>query len=133
MSLTPKQEKFCQEYINTGNQSEAYRRAYNTENCNKNTINRKAKEVYDNVKVSARINELKNQLSVEYSKTREDIIKDLTDIIDQYKRKGSFTQHTLKAIEILNKMLGWNEPEKHNITHQGIIFNIIKPEDKNDN
>ena len=28
-NLTPKQEKFCQKYIEMGNASEAYRQAYN--------------------------------------------------------------------------------------------------------
>ena len=31
IKLTPKQERFCQVYIETGNASEAYRAAYNAE------------------------------------------------------------------------------------------------------
>ena len=32
MSLTPKQEAFCLAYMETGNASEAYRRAYDADN-----------------------------------------------------------------------------------------------------
>jgi hypothetical protein len=63
-NLTPKQEKFCQKYIETGNASEAYRQSYDCANMKMETINRSAKELLDNHKISTRINELK-ALSVE--------------------------------------------------------------------
>jgi phage terminase small subunit len=37
-TLTPKQRKFTREYLATGNASEAYRRAYDAENCKPETI-----------------------------------------------------------------------------------------------
>lgn len=115
-NLTPKQEKFCQEYVTTGNASEAYRRAYDASKSKDSTINRKAKEMLDMDKISARIGSLRSELSKKHSKTREDIIQDLTDIVEQYKLTGKFTGHTLKAIEILNKMCGFNATEKQEIT-----------------
>jgi phage terminase small subunit len=42
--MTIKQELFAQAYIETGNASEAYKRAYNTQ-ANANTINRKASQL----------------------------------------------------------------------------------------
>ena len=56
--LTPKQEAFAQAYIETGNASEAYRRSYNASNMKEETVWRKAKEVMDNGKVTARLHEL---------------------------------------------------------------------------
>jgi len=54
--MTPKQEKFCQVYIECGNASEAYRQSYDVgENTKDKTIWRKAKELLDHGKVSARI------------------------------------------------------------------------------
>ena len=105
--LTPKQEKFCEIYLTTGNASEAYRQAYDASKSKPNTIHRKANEVLANGKVSARIDEMRLKISQKHSKTRDDIINDLTDIINEYKLTGNFTPHTLKAIEILNKMCGW--------------------------
>jgi len=58
--LTSKQEKFCLSYIETGNASEAYRQAYHTENMKPVTINRKAKELLENGKITARVEELQS-------------------------------------------------------------------------
>ena len=53
--LTPKQERFVQAYIETGNATEAYRQAYNAENAKDSTINRKAAEMFENGKITARL------------------------------------------------------------------------------
>ena len=58
--LTPKQEKFCQIYVTTGNASEAYRSSYNASKSKDTTIHRRAKELLDNSKISARIGELQD-------------------------------------------------------------------------
>ena len=58
INLSPKQEGFCLARVETGNASEAYRRNYKTENMNPATINRKAKELMDNGKITARLEEL---------------------------------------------------------------------------
>lgn len=57
--LTEKQERFCLAYIETGNASEAYRRAYDAGKMAESTVWRKAKDVLDNGKVAARIQELR--------------------------------------------------------------------------
>lgn len=57
--LTPKQEDFCIAYLETGNASEAYRRAYSCENMTPATINRSAKDVIDNPKIRARLESLR--------------------------------------------------------------------------
>ena len=59
MNLTLKQEAFAKAYLETGNASAAYRRAYNAGNMKEESIWRKAKECMDNGKVAARINQLK--------------------------------------------------------------------------
>ncbi len=54
--LTGKQEAFCLKYVECGNQSEAYRHAYDVgENTKPETVWRKAVEVMANGKVSARV------------------------------------------------------------------------------
>ena len=59
LNLTPKQESFCQLYIELGNASEAYRQSYDADSMNENTVNRKAKELLDNGKITARLEELR--------------------------------------------------------------------------
>ena len=45
MALTAKQEAFALAYLQTGNASEAYRRAYNAENMKPETVNKRACEL----------------------------------------------------------------------------------------
>lgn len=59
MKLTIKQEAFCLAYIELGNASAAYRSAYNASRMKPTTINRKAKELLDNGKVAARLEQLR--------------------------------------------------------------------------
>jgi phage terminase small subunit len=58
-NLTPKQEAFCLAYMETGNASEAYRRAYDAGGMKAETINRNAKALTDNSKVATRLSELR--------------------------------------------------------------------------
>lgn len=57
-TLTPKQESFCLKYIETGNASEAYRQSYEAGGMKSETINRNAKALLDNNKISTRIKHL---------------------------------------------------------------------------
>lgn len=60
--LTVKQENFCIAYMETGNASEAYRRAYDCQNMKPESINRKAKDMADNVKIRARIEQIRKPI-----------------------------------------------------------------------
>ena len=60
-SLTPKQECFCQVYIETGNASEAYRRAYDAERMKSATINRNACALLKNNKIATRVAVLQSE------------------------------------------------------------------------
>lgn len=58
-NLTPKQENFCLAYLETGNASEAYRRAYDADGMTPGSINVKASELLSNVKIAVRLEELR--------------------------------------------------------------------------
>lgn len=79
MSLTQKQETFCQAYVETGNLSEAYRIAYATENMKPESVNRKAKELHDNVKITARIAELQGEIKQRHNVTVDSLIRELEE------------------------------------------------------
>ena len=81
--LTPKQEAFCLAYIETGNASEAYRRAYDARNMNENSINRKAKELIDNVKITARLQEIRKPAVERAQITLETHLADLKSLRDK--------------------------------------------------
>lgn len=61
--MTVKQEKFVKKYLECGNASEAYRHAYNAENMKPSSVQRKAKELLDDGKITARLEYLKSHLA----------------------------------------------------------------------
>lgn len=82
--LTEKQEKFCTYYIDTGNASEAYRMAYNTEKMQPNSINVEACNLLDekkNPKISLRIDEIRAERAAASAVERKTVEKVLMDII----------------------------------------------------
>lgn len=56
--LTPKQERFCQQYIELGDATKAYYAAYDAKGSKPITANRAAKELLDNPKIAARVRAL---------------------------------------------------------------------------
>lgn len=115
-NLTPKQLKFAELYVTIGNASDAYRKAYNSGKMKDATINRNAKALLDNTKIATRIKEIQSTQSKSFQRTREEILADLNEIIDDYKKDGKTAAHALKSIEIINKMMGWNSADKVEIS-----------------
>ena len=72
--LTLKQENFCLAYIETGNATEAYRRAYNTERMKPETANRNAKLMLDDNKIATRLAEFKKPIIEKTQLTLERVI-----------------------------------------------------------
>lgn len=90
MALTQKQESFCLAYLETGNASEAYRRSYDASDMAPATINRKAKDLIDNGKITARVAELRApaaaraQLSLEQHLNDLRRLRDLAEASEKY-------------------------------------------------
>lgn len=80
--LTPKQEAFCLAFMETGNASEAYRRAYSAAKMKSSTVWRKATELLDNGKVTARLNELRSQAAEAARVTLQGHLDDLKRLRD---------------------------------------------------
>jgi phage terminase small subunit len=118
--LTPKQTVFCDAYVETGNASEAYRRAFDAGTMKPETINRKAVELLNNGKITARVEALQADLKSKSDITKERVLMELAKIgfadIDNLNAK-------IKALETINKMLGFNDPEKNDISIGGAINN----------
>lgn len=160
VKLTIKQENFCNYYVECGNASEAYRRAYNAVNMKDKTIWERASKLLNEYKVSTRVEELRKQVNDMSKITKERILKELSNmafssisemhntwierkefdrLTDSQKasiksistkvlKKNVGTKDNpelvdvefvkielydkIKAIECLNKMLGYNEPDK---------------------
>ena len=79
IKLTPKQEKFCQVYIETGNASEAYRQAYNASRTKPEVVAVKASQMLANGKVAVRIDALRALHQKRHEITVDDLVKELEE------------------------------------------------------
>lgn len=115
MKLTDKQRKFIDEYLIDLNASAAYIRAGYSEKF----ANTHGSKMLQNATIKAEVDRRKAEASKIAGVTRDEIIADLKSIKDAFKGYDKYPPHALKAIEILNKMLGFNEPEKIDHTTNG--------------
>lgn len=90
-NLTIKQENFCLSYLETGSASEAYRRAYNAENMKPETVNRAAKELLDNPKITARLDELRKPITDSAQVTLKSHLARLDSLSRQAEERGQFS------------------------------------------
>lgn len=78
-TLTPKQTRFCQLYLEMGNASEAYRQSYNALRMKTTTINRKASELLETAKIQAHIDELQAEHRQRHALTVDDLLAELEE------------------------------------------------------
>ena len=101
--LTPKQEGFAQEIIKGKSQADAYRSAYSCKNMSDKTIHEAASRLMADSKVSARVKEIREQVTKETVMTAQKRLEWLTEQIES---KDVDVNAKLKAIDIMNKMQG---------------------------
>ncbi len=101
--LTPKQEAFVRAYVETGNASEAYRKIYNASRMKPETVNRKAKELLDNGKITARVDELRARLDDEAIANAKERQRWWTQVM---RNDAVDMKDRLKASELLGKVQG---------------------------
>ena len=136
--LTPKQMLFCNAYVETGNASEAYRRAYVTDSMKAETIKVKASQMLDKDNIRITIEQLQSALqkrsditAIVRSRVTDVLsakgmtvrIKSIEDLPDEVvacissikKIKGGIEvkfYDKIAAIDRLSKMLGWDKATK---------------------
>ena len=132
--LTVKEQNFAELCVSLGNQTEAYRQAYDVTNKDAEWIKVKASQIASKDNIRLTIENLKKETSKQHGIDREFIINGLLEIISDvdytfklgkdktlskedskaFYRIMQQTKNTdkLRALETLAKMLGLNEPEK---------------------
>ena len=134
MSLTSKQEHFCQSIADGMSQADAYRTAFDADNMKAETIHKRASELMANGEVSGRVSELKAKLAAKSLWTREMSVQALVSAYKIAKGKDNASGMT-GAIKELNAMHGFNEPTKHELSGpnggpvdiQAIQIKLVKP------
>ena len=126
--LTPRQEKFCQEYAITNNRSEAYRRAYSTKNMKEATVNNNAYMLMKNSDILERVKMLQNKALRKNEITLQEIVGTLAniarfDIADIYDEDGN-----LKPLNEISKKRrsAISEVESSEIVREGKRLGVNK-------
>lgn len=75
--LTPKQEAFARAYVETGNASEAYRRAYDASGTTDKSVHENAAKLIKHTKVAPRIEQLQQEIAKRHDVTIDRIVREL--------------------------------------------------------
>jgi hypothetical protein len=129
--LTPKQEAAVHEFMkNGGNKTQAYIHAYNTGNMQEATINVKACNLFKQDNIGIRLDELQKELQADNKITKEWVLEQLQLVISKSSQgemivgkdgetSGEWKYDSSgvnKALDTINKMMGFNAPEKKELS-----------------
>jgi phage terminase small subunit len=94
-TLTPKQDNFCLAYLETGNATEAYRRAYDAKNMQADTIAKRAHELLANGKITGRLNELR----AEYRRVHDVTVASMTAELEEAREAAMAAGQASAAVQ----------------------------------
>ena len=106
MSLTPKQSKFVQEYLIDMNATQAAIRAGYSEN----TAYSQGQRLLKKDEVQRQLEKKREQHEIQCDMSKQKIIDKLWGMV--LRNEDDMDMYAMKAIEIINKMMGYNEPDK---------------------
>jgi phage terminase small subunit len=122
--LTPKQEKFCQAYVETSNGAEAYRIAYNSKAKPAVQAN-EASKLLSNPDIAMRVESIREALRANHGITLQDLLKELEEA-----RKAALSAETVQSSAAVNatmskaKLLGFDKPENRKDDEKPIPLNV---------
>ena len=108
MSLTDKRRAFVREYLIDFNGTQAAIRA----GYSKNSARQQAEQILRLEYIQEEITKGKKRLEEKATLSKLDILGKLEDIMNDVNLARTNTGNKIKAIEVYNKMLGYNEPDK---------------------
>lgn len=112
MSLSAKHKAFCDEYLANGmNATQAYKSVYKT---NDKVAGASGGRLLENAKIKSYLKEQGQKTAERLNITKEGLLADLEDI--KNRNMGIRDSISIKAIEVMNKMSGFDAPIKQDIT-----------------
>lgn len=112
MKLSDKHKAFCDEYLSNGfNATQAYKSVYKVSD---KVAGASGVRLLENVNIKEYIQQEQNKTAEVLQIKKEDLIRDLLTIKDNNLEDAP--PFAIKAIEVINKMLGYNAAEKQDIT-----------------
>ncbi|AEB26957.1 hypothetical protein FTDG_01344 [Francisella tularensis subsp. novicida GA99-3548] len=105
-NLTAKQLEFCKYYLQSGNATEAYIQAYDTENMKEQTIYNEASKLLKHEKVAEFIESIQKREMLGTFNTRQKYLDKLDEIIDS---DDSTMAEKIQAINTVAKLKQWDK------------------------
>lgn len=138
MALTPKQEAFALAYVETGNASEAYRRAYNAEKMKPAVVMVKASELLANGKVAVRVAEIQSEAVERNAVTVDDLLRELEEARiaanasdkPQAAAMVAATMGKAKLLGFLTEKVEHSGPDGGPIPITPTMIELVAPDDK---
>ena len=113
MSLSAKHKAFCDEYLANGmNATKAYKSVYKV--TSDKVAEASSSRLLSNDKVKEYLQEEQEKTAKRLEIKKEDLLRDLVKIKDD--NIDHSPPFSMKAIEIINKMMGFESPIKQNIS-----------------
>lgn len=126
-NLTERHKAFCDEYLANGmNATQAYKKVYKV---NDKVAGASGGRLLENVKIKEYLKEQGEITAERLQITKERLLLDLEDI--KNRNMGIRDSLSIKAIEVMSKMSGFDAPDKSEVTHKGVTINIVKPNGDN--
>ena len=124
MSLSPKHKAFCDEYLSNGmNALRAYATVYKVSDS---VAGPSGDRLLKNAKVKEYLQEEGQKTAERLQITKEGLLNDLQDI--KMRNLGSRDQLSIKAIELISKMSGFDAPTRQEIS---ITEQPLLPDEEN--
>ena len=114
--LTPKMEKACRAFVETGSKSDAYRAGYSTGNMKDRTINTKAYVLFERDDIRARVAELQAE-AAERNKVTIDSLSDMFKAAYDLAEKEEVPAAMVSAATALGRLHGIIS-DKGTVTHE---------------
>ena len=112
MKLSDKHKAFCDEYLsNNLNATQAYKSVYGVSD---KVAGASGPRLLENVRIKEYIQKQQEKTAKRLEIKKEDLIQDLLTIKENNMEDAP--PFAIKAIEVINKMLGFNASEKQEIT-----------------
>jgi phage terminase small subunit len=149
-TLTQQQENFCMAYVETGNASEAYRRAYpRSRKWKPDSVYPKASKLLAKGKIKARLRDLQRSARERHDITMDRILRDIRETADvamgRKPSKRTVIQDgktvelevrefngavALKALDMLARHLGLYDQKEERTDIRVLIQQFIRPTNK---
>jgi len=120
--MTPKQEQFVRLVAEGASQSDAYRQAFNAANMKDATIRKRASELMRHGAVKGMLRELRQEMAASGLWMRQQSAQALIGVVNG--PEGA-PRDVIAAVAALNKMFGYDAPEKHEVTGPEMPTKII--------